>query len=167
MIFQNKPLYWQGQTASSRHALHAEVQPQGEMACTLLNHRYLHDIGGNMVIQGLSKAFAAYAAMKTPVAQRQPFASASANIADTVSISDAAKAMFANSQAATQGQEIQNRLDAIKVQGVFFRAAQPLALINGKTLQVGDRINGVEILAIHPGKVTLAWAGEQRVYKIK
>lgn len=60
-----------------------------------------------------------------------------------------------------------NRLDVIKVQGVFFRAAQPLALINGKTLQVGDRINGVEILAIHPGKVTLAWAGEQRVYKIK
>lgn len=60
-----------------------------------------------------------------------------------------------------------NRLDAIKVQGVFFRTAQPLALINGKTLQVGDRVNGVEILAIQPGQVTLAWAGEQRVYKIK
>ncbi len=79
-----------------------------------------------MVIQGLSKAFAAYAAMKTPVAQRQPFASASANIADTVSISDAAKAMFANSQAATQGQEIQNRLDAIKAKPGVERTAEDM-----------------------------------------
>lgn len=60
-----------------------------------------------------------------------------------------------------------NGFDAVKVQGVFYRTARPLVLINGKTLQVGDRIQEVAIVAIEPSKVTLAWAGEQREIRVK
>lgn len=67
-----------------------------------------------MVIQGLGNAFAAYTATRTPPVQQQNASFSSANSADKVTISDAAKAMLASSQSSPQDREIQNRLDAIK-----------------------------------------------------
>lgn len=57
--------------------------------------------------------------------------------------------------------------DSVKVQGVFYRTDNPLAVINGKTLKVGERIRGVEVVAIAPSKVTLNWEGELREFKVK
>lgn len=82
-----------------------------------------------MVIQGLSNAFAAYAAMKAPPAQRQTTAESSANLADTVRISDAAKAMLASSQSSTQDREIQNRLDSIKAKPGVERTEEDTAYL--------------------------------------
>ncbi len=42
-----------------------------------------------------------------------------------------------------------------------------VAAMNGKTLKVGERIRGVEVVAIKPGKVTLNWEGELRDFKVK
>lgn len=67
-----------------------------------------------MAIQGLGSIFSAYSALQSISTQRQNGNASSANIADTVSISDAAKAMFANAQSAVQEQQVQNRLEAIK-----------------------------------------------------
>ncbi len=77
----------------------------------------------DMIIQGLSNVSATYAAMNTSPVQRQTFPSSSANHADRVSVSDAAKAMMASSQPATQEQEIQKRLDAIKAKPAVERTA--------------------------------------------
>lgn len=67
-----------------------------------------------MIIPGLNSLSAAYAALQTSSVQRQTLPSSSANYADKVSISDAAKAMMASSQASAQAQDIQNHIDAIK-----------------------------------------------------
>jgi hypothetical protein len=57
--------------------------------------------------------------------------------------------------------------DSIKVQGIVYSAGHPVALINGKALGVGDRIEGVEVVSIGVSKVVLARSGEQRTFKLK
>ncbi len=107
-----------------------------------------------MVIQGLSNAFVAYAAMKTSPAQREPFAFSSANIADTVSISAGAKAMLTRSQLSAQGHEIQSRLEAIKAKPAVERTAedtQYVAKNDQRYAEIQDKIkangpNGLDSL---------------------
>lgn len=57
--------------------------------------------------------------------------------------------------------------DAVKLQAVFFRTANPVALINGKTLGVGDHVLGLTVVAIEKNTVTLASGDEQRTFKLK
>jgi len=57
-------------------------------------------------------------------------------------------------------------LDNIRLQGIFYRTASPLAIINGKTVGVGDHFNGIQVVAIDQHSVTLALNGEQRVFKL-
>jgi HD-like signal output (HDOD) protein len=57
--------------------------------------------------------------------------------------------------------------DSIKIQGIIYRADHPVALINGRMLDTGARINGAEIINIGPSQVTLAYAGKQKVFKLK
>ena len=83
-----------------------------------------------MVIQGLGNAFAAYTAIKTSPVQRQNASFTSANFADKVTISDAAKAMLASSQSSAQDREIQNRLDAIKAKPGVERTDEDTAYLS-------------------------------------
>lgn len=76
-----------------------------------------------MIIQGLSNGAAAFMAAKTAAVQRQTFPPASANYADQVSISDAARAMMARSQASAPEREVEQRLDAIKAKPAVARTA--------------------------------------------
>ena len=57
--------------------------------------------------------------------------------------------------------------ESVRLQGVFYSGANSFAIINGKTLRVGDRINGMVIVAIEKGKATLAKGTEQRVFQVK
>ncbi|MGA2246031.1 MAG: response regulator [Verrucomicrobiota bacterium] len=57
-------------------------------------------------------------------------------------------------------------LDHIRVQGIFYRAASPLAIINGKTFGVGDHFNGIQVVGIDRHSVTLVLNGEQRIFKL-
>ena len=52
----------------------------------------------------------------------------------------------------------------IRVQGILYQASHPLAIINGQTLGIGDRINDVQVLAIDPHSVTLEQNGERKVF---
>jgi hypothetical protein len=52
--------------------------------------------------------------------------------------------------------------DSLKVQAIFYRASNPNVMINGKTLGVGERINGVEIVSIAQTNVILAYGKERR-----
>ena len=54
--------------------------------------------------------------------------------------------------------------DKIRVQGIFYRAASPLAIINGKTAGIGDSINGIEVADIGEHSVTLSLNGEQKIF---
>jgi hypothetical protein len=54
--------------------------------------------------------------------------------------------------------------DKVRVQGIFYRAASPLAIINGKTAGIGDSINGIEVADIGQHSVTLSLNGESKVF---
>jgi type IV secretory pathway VirB10-like protein len=57
--------------------------------------------------------------------------------------------------------------DTIKVQGIFYRSTNPTAIINNQTVSVGTRFNGFEVMAINQTSVTLAFEGQQKVFKVK
>jgi len=54
----------------------------------------------------------------------------------------------------------------IKVQGIFFRIKDPSVLINGKTLLVGDDLDGVVVKKIERSSVTLEFSGQTKIYKL-
>ncbi len=49
---------------------------------------------------------------------------------------------------------------ALKLQGIFYRIARPTALISGKTVGVGEKIEGARVLKIERSEVTLERDGE-------
>ncbi len=58
--------------------------------------------------------------------------------------------------------------DGIKIQGIVYSSGHPLALINGKTLTIGERINGVQVVSIDPDGVLFSSCnGTQRTFKLK
>jgi hypothetical protein len=77
-----------------------------------------------MIIQGSGSASAAGAMLKTASIHRQNSSASSANIADRVSLSDAAKALMTASGSSTEETGVQNRLDAIKARPAVERTAE-------------------------------------------
>jgi hypothetical protein len=55
----------------------------------------------------------------------------------------------------------------VKIQGIFYRAANPEAIINNRTVRVGDEVNGLQVVAITQSSVTLSLGNEKRVYGMK
>ena len=58
-------------------------------------------------------------------------------------------------------------LAAVRLQGVFYRPPDSTALINGKSVRVGDKIQGVSVLAIGKDTVTVAFGGVTNVMELK
>ena len=67
-----------------------------------------------MIIQGFNNLASTYGSVFKSSVQRQTSPASAANLAERVSISDAAKALLGSSQAATQDAAVQRRIDAIK-----------------------------------------------------
>ncbi|MGA2175946.1 MAG: response regulator [Verrucomicrobiota bacterium] len=57
--------------------------------------------------------------------------------------------------------------NSITVQSILYSAGHPVALINGQALDVGERINGVQVISIEPSNVVLACNGEQKTFRLK
>lgn len=55
---------------------------------------------------------------------------------------------------------------AIKLQGIYFNPSSPSAIVNGRTLYLGDRVNGFRLIAISPVAVTLVSATETNVLSL-
>jgi hypothetical protein len=66
-----------------------------------------------------------------------------------------------NAVVATRG------FESLKVQAIFYRASNPSVMINGKTLEVGERINGVQIVGIAQTNVILAYGNERRSFPLQ
>ncbi|SRR5258706_5466500 len=56
-----------------------------------------------------------------------------------------------------------NGLPPLKVQGIFYRAKNPAAVINAKTVFVGDRVSDAKIIAITKDSVTVEFKGTTQV----
>jgi hypothetical protein len=55
----------------------------------------------------------------------------------------------------------------LKLTGIFFRETNPLALISGKTVGVGDEIDGIRVTKIENDRVTVEWNGKVKELKVK
>jgi hypothetical protein len=55
----------------------------------------------------------------------------------------------------------------LKLTGIFFRQTNPLALISGKTLGVGDEIDGIRVTKIENNRVTVEWNGKAKELMVK
>lgn len=55
----------------------------------------------------------------------------------------------------------------LKLQGIFFSAEDPSAIINGKLVRNSDRIGAVKIEAIRPDSVVIESQGQRRVLRLK
>lgn len=55
---------------------------------------------------------------------------------------------------------------AVKLQGIFFNPQNPSAVVNGKTLYLGDRVSGFRVMGISPVAVTLVSASETNVLSL-
>lgn len=51
----------------------------------------------------------------------------------------------------------------LKLQGIFYRLNNSTALVNGKTVGVGQMISGVRVLKIDRQSITLEWNGQTNV----
>jgi hypothetical protein len=55
----------------------------------------------------------------------------------------------------------------LRLQSIFYRPTNPSVIINGKTLFLGDEINGVRVADIQPSSVTLMLSGQTNVLTLR
>jgi HD-like signal output (HDOD) protein len=68
---------------------------------------------------------------------------------------------------AAKAAQTEAAFDSIKIQGIVYRAGHSTALINGQALDVGERINGVEVVSIAPSNVVLTCNGTRKTFKLQ
>ena len=56
-----------------------------------------------------------------------------------------------------------NGFPVLKVQGIFFRAKNPAAVINAKTVFIGDQVSNAKVVAITTDSVTIEFNGNRKV----
>lgn len=61
----------------------------------------------------------------------------------------------------------QNTFPTLALQGIYYRPTRPAAVINARTVYVGDRVANAKILAIDRREVTVQWKSEVRVLAFK
>jgi hypothetical protein len=59
-----------------------------------------------------------------------------------------------------------NGFPALKVQGIFYRAKNPAAMINSKTVFVGERVSDAKVVSITADSVTVEFAGKTKVLSL-
>lgn len=55
---------------------------------------------------------------------------------------------------------------ALKLQGILYSATKPAAILNGRTVFVGDRISGMTVTAIEPDRVTVTYNNQPTVLRM-
>jgi len=68
---------------------------------------------------------------------------------------------------AANGRKVESRgFSGLKLQGVLYSAANPMVIINGKTLHRGESIQGVRVADINRQGARLEFAGESRFLQL-
>jgi hypothetical protein len=94
---------------------------------------------------------------KVPVATVTPVVAANPQTAEN-NLSTNEVAVGSNEPAATNAvaaPEPKPQAPAYKLQSIFYRPKSPSAVVNGKTLFIGDRVGGARVVLIEPDAVTL------------
>jgi hypothetical protein len=64
------------------------------------------------------------------------------------------------------GETVEPPKPELKLQGIFFNPKNPSAVVNGRTVYVGDRVSGFGVLAVTPHSVTLGNATQTNVLSL-
>ena len=67
----------------------------------------------------------------------------------------------------SKANEAARSVPVLKMQGIFHGHSRPSAIINGKTLYVGDTIDNTKIIAIESKSVTVETGGATNILKLK
>jgi hypothetical protein len=59
-----------------------------------------------------------------------------------------------------------SKVPELKLQGIFFNPRSPSAVVNGRTVYVGDKVSGFRVFAITPQAVTLATSTQTNVLSL-
>ena len=54
-----------------------------------------------------------------------------------------------------------------RLSGIFYSSAQPAAIVNGQTVNVGDEVNGAIVVSIERTIVTLQINGQRKTYRLR
>jgi HD-like signal output (HDOD) protein len=93
-------------------------------------------------------------------------------VAHTVSssLTSASTADHSSATGGTEGAKVSadgSPFDSIQLQTILYSPGHKVALINGKALEVGDRIDDVKVVSIEASKVVLACKGDLKTFKLK
>src|SRR5215471_15193374 len=55
---------------------------------------------------------------------------------------------------------------AFRLNGIFYVASKPSAVVNGKTVFVGEQVNGAKVVSISRDSVTLDMNGELKIVSV-
>jgi len=58
-------------------------------------------------------------------------------------------------------------LPEFKLNGIIYATTRPSAIVNGRTVAVGDQVNGATVIGIGPSTVTLRINGQRRTYELQ
>lgn len=106
----------------------------------------------------------------TPVERPAPAVRAPAPHADKPPKAVAASPAATSPAAATPlvaAPPARQEFPTLKLQGIYYRLSSPSALINGKTLYVGDEIDDAKLVKIERFNVTMQFGAETRVFKLQ
>ena len=53
-----------------------------------------------------------------------------------------------------------------RVNGIIYTRVRPSAIVNGQTVNVGDRVNGATVVGIERTNVTLQLNGQRKTYEL-
>lgn len=107
-----------------------------------------------------------------PLAQAAPVAIAPTNIAEVNEAESIAEPVELPDEPNTNGVPVVATIveaikpPTLKLQGIFFSPSNPSAVVNGRTVYLGDRVNGYRLLAVSPVAVTFANATETNVLSL-
>jgi HD-like signal output (HDOD) protein len=62
---------------------------------------------------------------------------------------------------------VETPFPAVKLQGIFYSANHPTAIINGKTLHLNDQSDGLRVLDIGPSSVTLEFENQRKTFRLR
>ncbi len=72
-----------------------------------------------------------------------------------------------NGTETTAVEPVRLALPTFKLQGIFYRPANPSAVINAKVVYVGDKVEQARVLAIEKDEVTIEYKGQKSVLSLQ
>jgi hypothetical protein len=118
----------------------------------------------SLTVESSPQALIVKATMKTPPPTSEPVASSESPPSPKNAVS--APAPVAKPAPASEPLPHKADFPSMRLQGILYNPKNPAAIINGRTLRVGEKISGVTVTAITQDKAMVTWNGMTNVLSL-